>query len=49
MKGYTLNADNNLEHRFDVKERSKQNFVIKYRMEYPADKEIEETELPPTQ
>ena len=44
-KGYLLNQDNNLEHEVDVKGRTKYVWTIKYKLEYPADKEIEESEV----
>ncbi|GAU98934.1 hypothetical protein RvY_10006 [Ramazzottius varieornatus] len=47
-KGYLLNQDNNLEAEMDIKGRTKHVWTIKYRLEYPSDKEIEETELPST-
>ena len=47
-KGSFLNQDNNLEVELDIKGRSKHLWTIKYKLDYPSDKEIEETELPPT-
>ncbi|XP_055328658.1 protein F37C4.5-like [Paramacrobiotus metropolitanus] len=44
-KGFLLNHDNNIEHAIDVKERSSYTWTVKYKLEYPSDKEIEETEV----
>ncbi|OWA52575.1 putative Protein F37C4.5 [Hypsibius exemplaris] len=44
-KGFLINEDNNLEHEVDVKGHSKYLWTIKYKLEYPSDKEIEETEV----
>jgi hypothetical protein len=44
-KGFLINRDNNLEHELDIKGQTKYVWTIKYKLEYPSDKEIEEVEL----
>jgi len=46
--GFVLNQDSNIEHSVDVKERSQHVWTIRYKLEYPSDKEIQEVELPST-
>lgn len=43
--GFVLNQDNNIEHSVDIKEKTSYVWTVKYKLEYPSDKEIEETEV----